>query len=199
MSVGLIANNGILFPESALKATHFVELCNQRNIPLVFLQNIAGFIVGKDYERAGLAKDGAKMVHAVANANVPKFTVIMGNSYGAGNYAMSGRAYGPRLLFMWPNAKIGVMGGEQAATVLSIVKEDQMRASGQAIDKEGLKSMREEILKKYSLESSVYYSTSRLWDDGIIDPIDTRNILALAISASLNKKFPEPKTGVYRM
>jgi len=197
--VGIVANNGILFPESALKATHFIELSDQRNIPLVFLQNIAGFIVGKEYERAGLAKDGAKMVHAVANASVPKFTIIAGRSYGAGNYAMSGRAYSPRLLFMWPNAEIGVMGGEQAATVLSIVKEEQLKATGQAVNEDEIKSLREGILKKYSEENSVYYSTSRLWDDGIIDPVDTRNILALAISASLNKKYSEPKHGVYRM
>jgi 3-methylcrotonyl-CoA carboxylase beta subunit len=198
-SVGIIANNGILFPESALKATHFIELCDQRGIPLVFLQNIAGFIVGKDYERAGLAKDGAKMVHAVANASVPKFTIMAGRSYGAGNYAMSGRAYSPRLLFMWPNAEIGVMGGEQAATVLSIVKEDQLKASGQAVKQEEIKSLRESILAKYAEENSVYYSTSRLWDDGIIDPVETRNVLALAISVSLNRKFEEPRNGVYRM
>ncbi len=197
--VGIIANNGILFPESALKATHFIELCDQRNVPLVFLQNISGFIVGKNYERAGLAKDGAKMVHAVANASVPKFTIMTGRSYGAGNYAMAGRAYSPRLLFSWPNAEIGVMGGEQAATVLSIVKEDQLRAAGKIINEEEIKALREGILKKYSEENSVYYGTSRLWDDGIIDPVDTRNILALAISASLNKKFDEPRNGVYRM
>lgn len=197
--VGIIANNGILFPESALKATHFIQLCDQRNIPLVFLQNIAGFIVGKDYERAGLSKDGAKMVHAVANANVPKYTIITGRSYGAGNYAMSGRAFNPRLLFMWPNSEIGVMGGEQAANVLSTLKEEQYKSAGQAINEIEIKMMKTEILKKYSLENSVYYSTSRIWDDGIIDPADTRSVLALAISASLNKKYSDPKSGVYRM
>jgi acetyl-CoA carboxylase carboxyltransferase component len=194
--VGIVANNGILFSESALKATHFIELCNFRKIPLVFLQNITGFMVGKEFEHKGIARDGAKMVHAVASASVPKFTIITGGSFGAGNYAMAGRAYDPRFLFMWPNSRISVMGGEQAADVLVSVKEDQ---SGPKTSKDELKKLRDEILHKYNYEGSAYYSSSRLWDDGIIDPADTRKILAMAISVSLNKKFPEPKTGVYRM
>lgn len=194
--VGIIANNGILFSESALKATHFIELCNFRKIPMIFLQNITGFIVGKEFEHRGIARDGAKMVHAVASSVVPKFTIITGGSYGAGNYAMSGRAFDPRFLFMWPHSRISVMGGEQAADVLVRVKEDQKeKASG----KDDLKRLREEILNKYAHEGSAYYSSSRIWDDGIIDPADTRKILALAISISLNREFPEPKTGVYRM
>jgi acetyl-CoA carboxylase carboxyltransferase component len=194
--VGIIANNGILFSESALKATHFIELCNFRKIPMIFLQNITGFIVGKDFEHRGIARDGAKMVHAVASSVVPKFTIITGGSFGAGNYAMSGRAYDPRFLFMWPNSRISVMGGEQAADVLVRVKEDQ---SGNKTSKAELRKLRDEILKKYEYEGSAFYSSSRLWDDGIIDPADTRKVLAMAISVSLNKKFPEPKTGIYRM
>ena len=197
--VGIIASNGVLFSESALKGTHFIDLCNQRGIPMIFLQNISGFIVGKDYERSGIAKDGAKMVHAVATSSVPRFTVIMGGSYGAGNYAMSGRAYGSRFLWMWPNARISVMGGEQAATVLTMVKEEQLRQSGKDVDPWQLETMRQEILQKYEAESSPWYSTSRLWDDGIIDPLDTRKVLAMAISASLNCKFGKPFSGVYRM
>lgn len=194
--VGIIANNGILFSESSLKATHFIELCNFRKVPIVFLQNITGFIVGKEFEHKGIAKDGAKLVHAVATANVPKITIITGGSYGAGNYAMSGRAFDPNFLFMWPNARIAVMGGEQAAAVLVQVKKEGKSQS----DEEGkLEELRSEILKKYEIESSAYYSSSRLWDDGIIDPADTRKVIALSISISLNKKFPEPKTGVYRM
>jgi 3-methylcrotonyl-CoA carboxylase beta subunit len=194
--VGIIANNGILFSESALKAAHFVELCNFRKIPMIFLQNITGFIVGKEFEHRGIARDGAKLVHAVANSVVPKITVITGGSFGAGNYAMAGRAYDPRFLFMWPNARIGVMGGEQAADVLVRVREDQ---KGSNVSQAELGKMREEILSKYETESSAYYSSSRLWDDGIIDPADTRKILALAISVSLNRKFPEPENGIYRM
>jgi 3-methylcrotonyl-CoA carboxylase beta subunit len=197
--VGILANNGVLFSEAALKGTHFIELCNERKIPLLFLQNITGFIVGKEYERHGIAKDGAKMVHAVANANVPKFTVIFGGSFGAGNYGMAGRAYSPRLLFMWPNAKISVMGGMQAATVLVTVKEDQYRAKGQEMPKEEAEKMRSSIISKYDYEGSAYYSTSRLWDDGIIDPVDTRKVIAMGISMSLNKKFAEHKVGVFRM
>jgi acetyl-CoA carboxylase carboxyltransferase component len=197
--VGIIANNGVLFSESALKGTHFIDMCNQRGIPLVFLQNISGFIVGRDYERTGIAKDGAKMVHAVATSTVPKFTVIIGGSYGAGNYAMSGRAYGSRLLLMWPNAKISVMGGEQAATVLTMVKEEQMKHSKKPVNTEELDKLRQTILHKYETESSPWYSTSRLWDDGIIDPVDTRKVLAMGISASLNKRFEKPVSGVYRM
>lgn len=197
--VGIIANYGVLFSESALKVTHFIELCTSRKIPLIFLQNITGFMVGKDFERGGIAKDGAKMVHAVSNANVPKFTVIFGGSFGAGNYGMAGRAFNPRLLFMWPNAKISVMGGEQAATVLVTVKQDQYRARGKEMPAEEIEKMRKPILEKYEREGSAYYSTSRLWDDGIIDPTDTRKMIAMGIAASLNQKFPEQKYGVFRM
>ena len=197
--VGIIANYGILFSESALKVTHFIELCTSRKIPLVFLQNITGFIVGKEYERKGIAKDGAKMVHAVSNTNVPKFTVMFGGSFGAGNYGMAGRAYDPRLLFMWPNAKISVMGGEQAATVLVTVKQDQYRAKGIEMPQEEIEALRKPILAKYEKEGSAYYSTSRLWDDGVIDPVDTRKMLAMGIAMSLNKKYPEQKYGVFRM
>ena len=197
--VGIIANYGVLFSESALKATHFIELCCQRNIPLVFLQNITGFMVGKQYEQGGIAKDGAKMVHAVSNANVPKFTVIFGGSFGAGNYGMAGRAYSPRLLFMWPNAKISVMGGEQAASVLATVKEDQYKYKGLEVPKDEIAQLKKEILAKYDYEGSAFYSTARLWDDGIIDPIDTRKILALGIAASLNQPFPPQQFGVFRM
>lgn len=194
--VGIIANNGILFSESALKATHFIELCNFRKIPLIFLQNITGFIVGKEFEHRGIAKDGAKMVHAVATSVVPKFTLIIGGSYGAGNYAMAGRAYDPRFLFMWPNARISVMGGEQAAEVLVSVKKGHKNDSG---DEQELHKLKKSILDKYAHESSAYYSTARLWDDGIIDPAATREVLGMALSASLNKKFAEPKTGIFRM
>ena len=197
--VGIIANFGVLFSESALKATHFIELCCQRNIPLVFLQNITGFMVGKQYEQGGIAKDGAKMVHAVSNANVPKFTVIFGGSFGAGNYGMAGRAYSPRLLFMWPNAKISVMGGEQAASVLATVKEDQYKYRGLEVPKDEIAQLKKEILAKYDYEGSAFYSTARLWDDGIIDPVDTRKILALGIAASLNQPFPPQQFGVFRM
>jgi len=197
--VGIIANYGVLFSESALKATHFIELCTSRKIPLVFLQNITGFMVGKDFERGGIAKDGAKMVHAVSNANVPKFTVIFGGSFGAGNYGMAGRAYSPRLLFMWPNAKISVMGGEQAANVLATVKQDQLKAKGIEMTQEEIDALKKPILEKYEREGSAYYSTARLWDDGIIDPADTRKMLAMGIAASLNHPFPEQKFGVFRM
>ncbi|MBI9033592.1 MAG: acyl-CoA carboxylase subunit beta [Bacteroidales bacterium] len=197
--VGIIANNGILFSESSLKGAHFIELCTSRKIPLVFLQNITGFMVGKEYEHGGIAKDGAKFVHAVANANVPKFTIVFGGSFGAGNYAMAGRAYEPNLLFMWPNAKISVMGGDQAANVLITVKEQQLKAKGKSLSDVEKEKIREEILRKYEEEGSAYYSTSRLWDDGIIDPVDTRKVLAMGIAASLNKKWPEQKYGVFRM
>lgn len=197
--VGIVANNGILFSEAALKATHFIELCTSRKIPLVFLQNITGFIVGKDFERRGIAKDGAKLVHAVSNANVPKFTVMFGGSFGAGNYGMAGRAFGPRLLFMWPNAKISVMGGPQAANVLITVKQDQYREKGQEMPQEEIDKLREGIMKKYDHEGSAYYSTARLWDDGILDPVNTRQVLAMGISSSLNKKFDDQKFGVFRM
>lgn len=197
--VGIIANYGVLFSESALKVTHFIELCTTRKIPLIFLQNITGFIVGKEFERGGIAKDGAKMVHAVSNTNVPKFTVVFGGSFGAGNYGMAGRAYDPRLLFMWPNAKISVMGGEQAATVLTTVKIDQYRSRGKEPPEGEIEELRERILAKYEKEGSAYYSTSRLWDDGIIDPVDTRKIIAMGIAMSLNKKYPDQKYGVFRM
>ena len=197
--IGIVANNGVLFSETSLKAAHFIELCSSRKIPLLFLQNITGFIVGKEYERGGIAKNGAKMVHAVANANVPKFTVVFGGSFGAGNYAMAGRAYDPRLLFMWPNAKISVMGGEQAAGVLIQVKQEQLAAKGKTLPKEEEEALRENIMKTYENEGSAYFSTARLWDDGIIDPVDTRKIIALGIASSLNCKFPEQKYGVFRM
>jgi acetyl-CoA carboxylase carboxyltransferase component len=181
--VGILANNGVLFAESSQKGAHFIELACKRRVPLVFLQNITGFMVGKEYEWGGIARDGAKLVMAVANAKVPKFTVIMGGSFGAGNYAMCGRAYGPRQLWMWPNARISVMGGEQAATVLTMVGDADP----------------DEIRAKYEREGSPYYSTARLWDDGIIDPLDTRRVLALGISAALNAPIPETTFGVFRM
>ena len=197
--VGIVANNGVLFSESALKATHFIELCNLRGIPLVFLQNITGFIVGKQYERAGIAKDGAKMVHAVANSVVPKFTVIIGGSFGAGNYGMCGRAYAPRLLWMWPNARISVMGGEQAAGVLATVKREQLARDGRTLSADDDAAIRAPILEKYDLEGSPYYSTARLWDDGVLDPVDTRDALGLGLSAAFNAPIPPPKFGVFRM
>jgi 3-methylcrotonyl-CoA carboxylase beta subunit/propionyl-CoA carboxylase len=197
--VGIVANNGVLFSESALKATHFIELCNLRGIPLVFLQNITGFMVGKQYERGGIAKDGAKMVHAVANSVVPKFTVIIGGSFGAGNYGMCGRAYDPRLLWMWPNARISVMGGEQAASVLVTVKRDQLGRGGESLSAEDEAAIRKPILDKYEREGSPYYSTARLWDDGVLDPATTRDALGLAISAAYNAPIPDAKFGVFRM
>jgi 3-methylcrotonyl-CoA carboxylase beta subunit/propionyl-CoA carboxylase len=197
--IGIIANNGVLFSESALKATHFIEMCNLRGIPLVFLQNITGFMVGKQYERGGIAKDGAKMVHAVANSVVPKFTIIIGGSFGAGNYGMCGRAYEPRFLWMWPNARISVMGGEQAAGVLATVKREQLARENTTLTAEEERQIRQPILDKYELEGSPYYSTARLWDDGILDPAETRNVLALALSASFNAPVPRPKFGVFRM
>jgi acetyl-CoA carboxylase carboxyltransferase component len=189
--VGIIANNGILFSESSLKGAHFIELCNQRKVPLIFLQNITGFMVGKKYENEGIAKDGAKLVMAVSNARVPKFTVILGGSYGAGNYGMCGRAFGPRQLWMWPNARISVMGGEQAANVLWTVKQDQ--------DEEKKTAFMAPILEKYESEGSPYYSTARLWDDGIIDPVDTRKVLAIGLSAAYNAPIGETHYGVFRM
>jgi acetyl-CoA carboxylase carboxyltransferase component len=197
--VAIIANSGVLFSESALKATHFIELCNQRAIPLVFLQNITGFMVGKQYERGGIAKDGAKMVHAVANSVVPKFTVIIGGSFGAGNYGMCGRAYAPRFLWMWPNARISVMGGEQAAGVLTTVKRDQLAREGKELSPEDERAIADPVLQKYESEGSPYYSTARLWDDGIIDPADTRTVLGLAISISYNAPIETPRYGVFRM
>jgi len=197
--VGIIANNGVLFSESALKGTHFIELCNLRGIPLVFLQNITGFIVGRQYERAGIAKDGAKLVHAVANSVVPKFTVVIGGSFGAGNYGMCGRAYEPRMLWMWPNARISVMGGEQAAGVLTTVKRDQLAREGVTMTAEEEEAIRQPILAQYEHEGSPYYSTARLWDDGVIDPVDTRASLALGLSAAYNAPIADPKFGVFRM
>jgi 3-methylcrotonyl-CoA carboxylase beta subunit/propionyl-CoA carboxylase len=197
--IGIIANNGVLFSESALKATHFMELCNLRGIPLVFLQNITGFMVGKQYERGGIAKDGAKMVHAVANSVVPKFTLIIGGSFGAGNYGMCGRAYEPRFLWMWPNARISVMGGDQAAGVLATVKREQLSREGKTLTRQEEEQIRQPILDKYELEGSPYYSTARLWDDGILDPAQTRNTLALALSAAFNAPVLRPKFGVFRM
>jgi acetyl-CoA carboxylase carboxyltransferase component len=199
--VGILANNGVLFSESALKATHFIEMCCLRRIPLVFLQNITGFIVGKEYEQKGIAKDGAKMVHAVANARVPKFTVIIGGSFGAGNYGMCGRAYGPRQLWMWPNARISVMGGEQAASVLAQVKQEQLERQGasMAMSPAEILAFKAPTLAKYEEEGSPYYSTARLWDDGVIPPEDTRTVLGLGISAALNAPIPETRFGVLRM
>jgi acetyl-CoA carboxylase carboxyltransferase component len=198
--VGLIANNGILFSESALKGTHFIELCTGRRIPLIFLQNITGFMVGKAYENGGIARDGAKLVHAVANAAVPKFTVVIGGSFGAGNYAMCGRAYGPRFLWMWPNSRISVMGGEQAANVLLTVKQDQLARHNEAqLSAPEQHAFKQPILDKYEYEGSPYYATARLWDDGILDPAETRSVLGLALAASLNAPIPDTRFGVFRM
>lgn len=198
--VGIVANNGILFSESSLKGAHFVELCGQRGIPLVFLQNITGFMVGKAYEAGGIAKDGAKLVTAVSCVNVPKLTVIIGGSHGAGNYGMCGRAYDPRFLFMWPNSRISVMGGPQAADVLTTVKQDQrVRESLPAMVGEELESFRAPILEKYETEGSPYYSTARLWDDGIIDPRDTRDVLGLCLATARNAPLPDDRFGVFRM
>ena len=197
--VGIVANNGVLFSESALKVTHFIELCNLRKVPLIFLQNITGFMVGQQYERGGIAKDGAKMVHAVANSVVPKFTVIIGGSFGAGNYGMCGRAYDPRLLWMWPNSRISVMGGEQAASVLATVKKDQLARAGKPFTAEDEAALKAPILQKYETEGSPYYSTARLWDDGVLDPARTRDALALGISAAYNAPIADARFGIFRM
>ena len=197
--VGIVANNGVLFGESALKGAHFVELCAQRKIPLLFLQNITGFMVGQKYEAAGIAKDGAKMVTAVACARVPKITLIVGGSFGAGNYAMCGRAYGPRFLFMWPSARISVMGGEQAAHVLATVRRDGLLQRGLPPSEADEQSFMEEIRAQYETQGHPYYATARLWDDGIIDPRDTRMVLALALSATFNAPLEETRFGVFRM
>ena len=199
MPVGILANNGVLFSESALKGAHFIELCTQRKIPLVFLQNITGFMVGRKYEAGGIAKDGAKLVTAVATARVPKFTVIIGGSFGAGNYGMCGRAYSPRFLWMWPNARISVMGGEQAATVLALVRREGIERKGGAWSAEDEAEFRRPILEKYEREGHPLYSSARLWDDGIIDPARTREVLALSLSAALNAEIGETKVGVWRM
>ena len=200
MPVGIVANNGVLFSESAMKGAHFIELCCQRRVPLVFLQNITGFMVGRKYEAEGIAKHGAKMVTAVATATVPKFTVIIGGSFGAGNYGMCGRAYSPRFLWMWPNARIGVMGGEQAASVLATVKRDGIEAKGGAWSAEEEAAFKQPILDQFAHQAHPYYASARLWDDGVIDPADTRRVLALGLSASLNAPIPErPQFGVFRM
>lgn len=197
--VGIIANNGVLFAESAMKGAHFIELCDKRSIPLVFLQNIAGFMVGRDYEAGGIAKHGAKMVTAVACARVPKFTVVIGGSYGAGNYSMCGRAYSPRFLWMWPNARISVMGGEQAASVLSTVRSEQLDAAGKPWSDEEQETFKAPIREQYESQGNPYYSTARLWDDGIIDPADTRTVLGLALSASAHAPLGPVSYGVFRM
>ncbi|MBK7449479.1 MAG: methylcrotonoyl-CoA carboxylase [Anaerolineales bacterium] len=198
--VGIIANNGVLFSESALKGTHFIELCDQRGIPLIFLQNITGFMVGKEYETGGIAKDGAKMVHAVATTRVPKLTLVIGGSFGAGNYAMAGRAYGSNFLWMWPNARISVMGGEQAANVMLTIKQDQLVREGKpALNAEEAEEFKRPLLEKYEREGSPYHSSARIWDDGVIDPADTRQVLGLALSVVLNAPKEEGGFGVFRM
>jgi 3-methylcrotonyl-CoA carboxylase beta subunit len=198
--VGIIANNGILFPESAQKGAHFIQLCSRRGIPLVFLQNITGFMVGKRVEHAGIAKDGAKMVNAVATASVPKFTVIIGGSFGAGNYAMCGRAYNPNFMWMWPNARISVMGGEQAALVLSTVKQDGLEASGEGWSEKEKEDFEEMIRQQYEIQGEPFYASARLWDDGVIDPVDTRAVLAHGLSAAMNHpRADEAPFGIFRM
>ncbi len=197
--VGILANQGVLFSESALKATHFIELCSQRGVPLLFFQNISGYMVGRQAEHGGIAKDGAKMVHAVANASVPRITLVIGGSFGAGNYGMCGRAYQPRFLMMWPNSRISVMGGEQAASVLAQVKQSQLEAAGKKMSDDDVRALKQPILDKYEEEGSPYYSSARLWDDGVIDPVDTRSVLALTLTASLNAPIPPMKFGVFRM
>jgi 3-methylcrotonyl-CoA carboxylase beta subunit len=197
--VGILANNGILYSESALKGAHFIELCAQRGIPLVFLQNITGFMVGKKYEAGGIAKDGAKLVSAVSCARVPKFTVIVGGSFGAGNYGMCGRAYSPRFLWMWPNARISVMGGEQAASVLAQVRRDGLEKAGKTWSTSDEEAFKAPIRAQYETQGHPYYASARLWDDGVIDPAETRRVLALAISASLNAPIERTRFGVFRM
>jgi 3-methylcrotonyl-CoA carboxylase beta subunit len=197
--VGIVANNGILFSESALKGAHFIELCDQRGVPLVFLQNISGFMVGREFEAGGITKDGAKMVTAVSTTRVPKLTVIVGGSFGAGNYGMCGRAYDPRFLWMWPNARISVMGGEQAATVLSTIRRDQIEGRGEQWSAEDEDAWRQPIRDQYERQGNPYYSTARLWDDGVIDPRDTRTVLGLALSACANAPLAEPRFGIFRM
>ena len=199
MPVGILGNNGILFSESALKAAHFIELCCQRRIPLLFLQNIVGFMVGRDYEAGGIAKDGAKMVTTVACANVPKITLILGGSYGAGNYGMCGRAYGPRFLFTWPNARISVMGGEQAASVLATVKRDNIEGEGKSWSAADEEAFKQPLREQFEREGNPYYAGARLWDDGIIAPSETRRVLALAFSAALNAPVRGTRFGVFRM
>lgn len=197
--VGVIGNNGVLFSESALKGAHFIQLCAQREIPLIFLQNITGFMVGRDAEANGIAKNGAKMVTAVACANVPKLTVIIGGSYGAGNYGMCGRAYSPRFMYMWPNSRISVMGGSQAAGVMAQITEEQHKRSGKTWTAEQSENLKKPIVELFEKEGSPYFSTARLWDDGIIDPADTRKVLGLSLAASLHNKGEKTKFGVFRM
>ena len=197
--VGIVGNNGVLFGESAKKGAHFIELCCLRKIPLIFLQNITGFIVGKEYEHGAIASDGAKMVHAVACANVPKFSVIIGSSAGAGNYAMCGRGYSPRLLWMWPHSRISVMGAQQAADVLVQVKREQLEAKGKKFSEQDADAIRNPVLEQYDREGNPYYSTSRLWDDGILDPLSTRDAIALGIAMSANAPVPDYQPGIYRM
>ncbi|KAL1132775.1 hypothetical protein AAG570_010727 [Ranatra chinensis] len=197
--VGIIGNNGVLFSESALKGTHFIQLCCQRKIPLIFLQNITGFMVGREAEAGGIAKNGAKMVTAVACAQVPKITLIVGGSYGAGNYGMCGKAYSPRFLYMWPNARISVMGGEQAAGVLTQVARDQRERAKKTLSLEEERSLKQPIIEQFEREGNPYFSTARLWDDGIIDPVDTRRVLGLSLSTALNAPIPDTKFGVFRM
>jgi len=197
--VGIVANNGILFSESALKGAHFIELCNQRGVPLVFLQNISGFMVGREYENRGIARDGAKLVTAVACSVVPKLTVVIGGSFGAGNYGMCGRAYDPRFLWMWPNARISVMGGEQAASVLATVRRDGLEARGETWSDEDEEAFKDPIREQYERQGSPYYSTARLWDDGVIDPVETRRVLGMGLAAAANAPIPEPSYGIFRM
>jgi 3-methylcrotonyl-CoA carboxylase beta subunit len=197
--IGIIANNGILFSESALKGAHFIQLCAQRKIPLIFLQNITGFMVGQKYESQGIAKNGAKLVTAVATANVPKLTVIIGGSFGAGNYGMCGRAYSPRMLYMWPNARISVMGGEQAANVMAQIKTDNLEAAGKSWSDEEQAAFKAPIQQQYETQGHPYYASARLWDDGIIDPADTRLVLGLSLSAALNAPIEESQFGIFRM
>ena len=199
MPIGIVANNGILFSESSLKGAHFIELCAQRGIPLLFLQNITGFMVGAKYESGGIAKDGAKLVTAVATAKVPKLTLIIGGSFGAGNYGMCGRAYSPRYLFMWPNARISVMGGEQAAAVLAQVRRDGLESRGESWPVEEEEAFKAHIRDQYETQGHPYYASARLWDDGIIDPADSRRVLGLALSSTLNAPIEPTRFGVFRM
>jgi 3-methylcrotonyl-CoA carboxylase beta subunit len=198
-AVGILANNGILFSESALKATHFIELCSKRSIPLVFLQNISGFMVGRKYENGGIAKDGAKMVMAVACARVPKFTVLIGGSFGAGNYGMCGRAYSPRFLWTWPNSRISVMGGDQAANVLARVRRDALEAEGKSWSIEQEEEFKTPIRNQYEEQGNPYYATARLWDDGILDPLETRRVLALGLAVAQNAPIEPTRFGIFRM
>ena len=197
--VGILANNGVLFAESSQKGAHFIELACKRRIPLVFLQNITGFMVGKEYEAGGIARDGAKLVTAVACSVVPKFTVVIGGSFGAGNYGMCGRAYDPRFLWMWPNARISVMGGEQAASVLATIRRDALESRGEEWSAEDEEAFKDPIRAQYEQHGSPYYSTARLWDDGVIDPADTRRVLGMGLAAAANAPIPEPSYGIFRM